>query len=90
MSNRLALAGPDSRFKQSDSAPAGFWAGYWHGVIAPIALVVSFFKPGVRIYETRNNGLWYDLGFILGVSASLGGGVTVRYDKSGRASPEEG
>jgi hypothetical protein len=89
MSNRFGLAGPDSRFQQPDSAPAGFWAGYWHGLVAPIALVVSLFRPGVRLYEKRNNGPWYDFGFIMGVSASLGGGATIRIDKSRRRSSDD-
>jgi hypothetical protein len=91
MNNQFGLAGPDSRFQQSDSPPAGFWAGYWHGLMAPIAFVVSLFRPGVRVYETRNNGTWYDFGFILGASASLGGGVKVKIDKrSERPSNEAG
>lgn len=77
MVNKLAVAGPDSKFKLPDARPAGFWVGYWHGMIAPITFFVGLFKPGVRIYETHNNGAWYDLGFILGVSSSLGGGARV-------------
>jgi hypothetical protein len=68
MTNTLAVAGPDSKFKQAGAEPAGFWAGYWHGLTAPVVLVVSLFKPGVRIYETHNNGAWYDLGFVIGLS----------------------
>ena len=78
MVNKLAVAGPDSKFKLPDAEPAGFWAGWWHGAIAPIAFVVGLFNPGVRIYETNNNGAWYDLGFILGASMSLGGGAAVK------------
>ena len=73
MVNKLAVAGPDSRFKLPDAEPAGFWAGYWHGMICPITFLISLFRSGVRIYETNNNGRWYDLGFLLGASAALGG-----------------
>ena len=73
MTNKLAVAGPNSRFKDPDAKPAGFWAGYWHGMIAPITLVVSLFNPGVRIYETHNNGAWYNFGFVLGAASSVGG-----------------
>jgi hypothetical protein len=82
MTNRLAVAGPDSKWKLPDAEPAGFWAGFWHGLIAPITFIVSLFNPGVRIYETNNNGGWYDFGFILGVSSSLGGSTTVNMDKN--------
>ena len=84
MVNKLAVAGPDSKFKLPDASPAGFWAGYWHGMIAPITFFVSLFKPGVRIYETHNNGAWYDLGFILGASSSLGGGSRVNVQSKGK------
>jgi hypothetical protein len=73
MANKLAAAGPNSVYKLPDAQPAGFWAGFWHGAIAPIAFFVGLFNPGVRMYETNNSGGWYDLGFLLGASMSLGG-----------------
>lgn len=91
MTNKLAVAGPDSKFKLPDAQPAGFWVGFWHGLIAPITFVVSLFNPGVRFYETNNNGGWYDFGFILGVSSSLGGAsvdVDRNQDKDEDESPE--
>jgi hypothetical protein len=81
MNNKFAVAGPNSKFREADAAPAGFWAGYWHGLIAPIIFIVSLFKPGVRIYETHNNGTWYDFGFMLGVASSFGRN-TVNIDTS--------
>jgi len=74
MINRLAVAGPNSRFEIAEATPAGFWAGLWHGVIAPIAFIVSLFQPGVRMYEVKNSGWKYELGFLLGVLIVLGGG----------------
>jgi polyferredoxin len=76
MSNVLAVAGPGSRFQVPGATPAGFWAGLWHGLICPITFLVSLFSPNVRIYETNNRGRWYDLGFIIGVSGTFGGGGT--------------
>lgn len=73
MANRLSVAGPNSKYKTPESDPAGFWAGVWHGLIAPIVLIISLFNPNVRIYETNNNGIMYDLGFVIGASGSLGG-----------------
>lgn len=52
---------------------AGFWAGLWHGSIAPITFIVSLFRSDVSIYEVHNNGGWYDLGYMLGLAASVGG-----------------
>ena len=74
MINRLAVAGPNSRFELAEAHPAGFWPGFWHGLIAPIAFIVGLFQPGVRMYEVKNTGWTYDLGFLLGVLVALGGG----------------
>lgn len=52
---------------------AGFWRGLWHGLIAPIAFVISLFKDNVGVYEAHNNGKWYNFGFVLGLMIALGG-----------------
>jgi len=67
MANILAIAGPNSKYQLPGAKPAGFWAGLWHGILAPIIFIVSLFTPKVRIYEKNNKGLWYDFGFLLGV-----------------------
>ncbi|MGA7239129.1 MAG: hypothetical protein WBY44_25840 [Bryobacteraceae bacterium] len=69
MANVLAVAGPNSKYKLPDATPAGFWAGLWHGMIAPLLFWISLFAPGVRIYETNNKGRRYDFGFLIGVGA---------------------
>lgn len=62
--NTASVAGPDA---------AGFWLGLWHGFASPVTFVVSLFTDGVSVYEVRNNGGWYDAGFMLGISSVLGG-----------------
>jgi hypothetical protein len=52
---------------------AGFWRGLWHGLIAPFAFLISLFKEDVGVYETHNNGKWYNFGFILGLMLVFGG-----------------
>ena len=47
----------------------GFWSGLWHGMICPIALVISLFNSKVSIYEVHNSGAWYNGGFIIGAGA---------------------
>ena len=69
MANILAVAGANSKYKEPEARPAGFWAGLWHGLILPITFLVSLFVDGVSIYETSNNGRWYEFGFVLGVLA---------------------
>lgn len=54
--------------------PAGFWLGLWHGIILPVTFVISLFTDDVSVYEVVNNGNWYDFGFFVGVTMSLGGG----------------
>jgi hypothetical protein len=51
------------------SGIAGFWMGLWHGMICPIALVVSWFNSSVSMYEVHNNGAWYNSGFVMGAGA---------------------
>lgn len=48
---------------------AGFWTGVWHGMICPIAFVISLFNRAVNIYEVHNNGNWYNAGFMIGAGA---------------------
>jgi hypothetical protein len=53
--------------------PAGFFWGIWHGWIAPISLVIGFFKKNTRIYESVNTGWWYDFGFYIAIISGFGG-----------------
>ncbi len=59
--------------KNSAEKPAGFFTGIWHGWIAPISLIVSIFNHSIRVYETANNGWWYDFGFYMAIIAGFGG-----------------
>jgi len=74
MANALSVAGSNSKYKEPNARPAGFWGGLWHGMIAPITFLISLFADGVGIYETNNNGRWYEFGFMLGIGAYAGGG----------------
>jgi len=63
----------------SDGSVAGFWLGLWHGLIVPISFFVSLLNGNVSLYEVHNNGGWYNLGFVLGVSWTLGSsGAVIR------------
>lgn len=54
----------------------GFLTGLWHGVIAPIAFLVSLVDEDVRMYAFPNAGRWYDFGYLIGLSL-WGGGASV-------------
>ena len=65
-----SCAGPNTLVGSAGrSGVAGFWSGLWHGMICPIAFVISLFDRAVSIYEVHNGGHWYDFGFILGAGA---------------------
>lgn len=44
----------------------GFWWGLWHGIIAPIDMIVMLFRDDVTVYAPNNNGAWYAFGFLCG------------------------
>jgi hypothetical protein len=68
--------GPNPLVNTPDEAEdvAGFWQCLWHGIIAPITFIVSLFSDGVHVYDVHNNGNWYNLGFLVGLSVIFGGG----------------
>ena len=82
----LALGGCASQPAGPTGGP-GFLLALGHGFIAPLALIGSFvhwlvpateigaYFAEVRIYAWPNTGPFYDLGFVLGLSAWGGGAV---------------
>lgn len=67
---QLRAPGPNPMVNQPDQngLVARAVAGLWHGIIAPVTLVISFFNSNVQMYEVYNAGSEYDLGFLLGVT----------------------
>jgi len=47
---------------------AGVVQGLWHGIIAPVTLIMSFSNENVQMYEVHNDGKEYNLGYLLGVA----------------------
>jgi hypothetical protein len=68
----ISLVACASQPAGQSGAPA-FLGGLWHGVIAPIAFVISLFDNDVRMYAFPNAGRWYDFGFLLGIGVWGGG-----------------
>lgn len=66
---QLSAPGPNPLVNQPDAngRVARAVAGLWHGIIAPVTLVISFFNSDVHMYEVHNAGSEYDLGFLLGL-----------------------
>jgi hypothetical protein len=72
---------PETRFQLTTPGPnpeldkpaengrvAGVGDGLWHGLIAPVTAIGSFFNPDMQMYEVHNNGREYNLGFLIGVA----------------------
>ena len=74
MKEKFTLAGANElqHSENEKGQIAGFWRGFWHGLMAPFAFLISLFKAGVGIYETHNNGKLYNFGFILGLMIIFG------------------
>ena len=70
------VAGPNPQVNtpNEEGEVAGFWQGLWHGIIAPVTFVISLFSDTVHVYEVHNNGNWYVVGFLVGITAIWGGG----------------
>ncbi len=52
----------------------GFFWGLFDGAVAPFSFVISLFSNATRIYAYPNSGLWYDFGFLIGLTFWAGGG----------------
>ena len=57
---------PEQDTAAANGKVAGLGTGIWHGVIAIVTLIMSFFNPEVQMYEVHNSGPLYNLGFLLG------------------------
>jgi hypothetical protein len=90
----LALAACAAGSAESEhAASGGFIAqlalGFWHGLIAPIMLIVEIVDKlaphllpwSVKFYEARGTGVVYDVGFYLGL---MGSPVLVLYRRPRR------
>ena len=52
---------------------ASFWLGLWQGLIVILSFVTSLFDQNITLYQVGNTGFWYNLGYLFGLSISLGG-----------------
>jgi len=71
---QLSPPGPNPLMNQPDAQGrvARAVAGLWHGIIAPVTLVISFFDSNVQMYEVHNAGTEYNFGFFLGEAFVFG------------------
>lgn len=50
----------------------GFWHGLLHGLIFTTSFIISIFDKNVTMYAIYNTGIFYNLGFFLGVTIPYG------------------
>jgi hypothetical protein len=73
-----AAGGVESHQAAQGGVVSQFLLGLWHGIISPITLLVEIghkLFPGVipwaiRLYETRDATVVYDVGFYLGLAGA--------------------
>lgn len=65
----VTLSGCAHSMNGVDTGAAGFFTGLWHGFICIFSLIGHLFNDSIAIYQTPNNGGWYDFGFLIGVGA---------------------
>ena len=70
----VSSCAPGNRKNFNENSPAGFFAGFWHGMISFFTLIISLFNKSVKMYEIINTGFGYDVGFFLGLLFIYGGG----------------
>ncbi|HIT52711.1 MAG TPA: hypothetical protein IAD07_02090 [Candidatus Fimivicinus intestinavium] len=68
----LLLLGGCVPHRAPSADAAGFFTGIWHGWIAPVSLVLSFFGD-YQLYESHNTGFPYNLGFYMAIISGFGG-----------------
>ncbi len=64
----------------------GFWSGLWHGIIAPVNLILMIWRDDITVFAPNNNGIWYAFGFVIGSGGwgFFGGhGASKNYRKRG-------
>jgi hypothetical protein len=54
-------------------APANFWLGLWQGLNVFLSFIASWFDNNIVLYQVNNNGFWYNLGYLVALSVSVGG-----------------
>lgn len=65
----VSLSGCAQSMTGVNAGPAGFFSGLWHGFICVFSLIGHLFNEDIAIYQTPNNGGWYDFGFLIGAGA---------------------
>lgn len=48
---------------------SGFLDGLFHGWLIVLAFIGSALGGDYQIYDVHNNGVWYNLGFLMGIGA---------------------
>jgi hypothetical protein len=69
-----AGANPLANTPNHQGEVAGFFLGLWQGIIFPFAFLTSLVVEGISVYEVHNTGIWYNLGYLIGLAMIFEGG----------------
>lgn len=73
----LGACAPGANPLQNVPSPGGgvanFWLGLWQGFISPVTFIISIFRADVNFYEVHNDGVPYNVGFVIGALIITGG-----------------
>ncbi len=64
--------GMPTRDVDLSGTPANFWLGLWQGLIIYLSFIASWFDNNIVLYQVHNNGFWYNLGYVIALSISVG------------------
>lgn len=70
----LSLSGCATSMAGVNTGSAGFFTGVWHGFICVFSFIGSLFDNQIAVYQTPNNGSWYNFGFLMGIGAFTSSG----------------
>jgi hypothetical protein len=59
--------------RDDSGTPANFWWGVWQGLIVYLSFIASWLDNTVVLYQVNNNGFFYNLGYLIALSVSVGG-----------------
>ena len=78
----VILSGCATHYNVSVLEPYGFFYGIWHGFCAPFVLIGKILSWGLNFFDIvifqdirfigkPNTGMWYGVGYFLGLSGAL-------------------
>jgi len=65
--------GVPTRNVDLSGAPANFLLSLRQGLVIVLSFIASWFDNNIVLYQAHDNGFWYNLGYLIALSVSVGG-----------------